>query len=85
MLVIYHHEPGTPMTEEQIQRINDAANRPITFDEDCPELSPAQLEQMRQAVIERNRRMTPEQREAFALKISEYRKRQQDNSSPTIA
>ena len=34
-------------TPEQIARIREAASRPIVFDEDCPELTDAQLRQFR--------------------------------------
>lgn len=86
MDVIYYHEPGTTMTREQIQNIREAAEWPITYDEDCPESTPEMLEAFHQAAIERNRRMTPEQREAFRIKVEEYRKRQdRGGTSPTIA
>lgn len=34
---------GQRPTQEQIAEINAAAKRPLTFDEDCPALSPEQL------------------------------------------
>lgn len=43
-------------TEEQIQEIREAAKRPVVFDEDCPEMSPAMEKAFRCAVIQRNRR-----------------------------
>ena len=42
-------------TEEQIQEIREAAKRPVVFDEDCPEMSPAMEKAFRCAVIQRNR------------------------------
>ena len=41
--MIYENEPLTP---EQIKEIELAAKMPITFDEDCPELTDEQLSQM---------------------------------------
>lgn len=57
MLVTYTLEPGQQLTDEQIKRIDATANRPITFDEDCPESTPEMLEAFRKAAIERNRRL----------------------------
>lgn len=34
-------------TKQQQQMLKDAASRPITFDEDCPELTDSQLKQFR--------------------------------------
>ena len=34
---------GQRLTQEQISEIDAAAKRPLTFDEDCPALSPEQL------------------------------------------
>ena len=34
---------GQRLTQEQISEIDAAAKRPLTFDEDCPALSPDQL------------------------------------------
>lgn len=36
-------EPDTPLTEEQKKMIKDMETRPITPDEDCPELTEEQL------------------------------------------
>jgi len=41
--MIYEKEPLTP---EQIEEIELASKMPITFDEDCPELTDEQLSQM---------------------------------------
>ena len=49
-------EKGQKPTEEQLQEIKEAAKRPIVFDEDCPELSPAMEKAFRCAAVQRNRR-----------------------------
>ncbi len=49
-------EKGQKPTEEQIQEIREAAKRPVVFDEDCPEMSPAMEKAFRCAVTQRNRR-----------------------------
>jgi hypothetical protein len=41
-------------TEEQIRQIEEAAKRPITFDEDSPELTPAMEKAFRLAAKNRN-------------------------------
>ena len=38
--MIYENEP---LTQEQIKQIEEADKKPIVFDEDCPELTEAQL------------------------------------------
>ena len=38
--MIYEKEP---LTQEQIKQIEEADKKPIVFDEDCPELTEAQL------------------------------------------
>ena len=53
MIVIRELKAGQKPTQEQIKRIREAANRPIEFDEDCPEADP---ELLRNAVHERNLR-----------------------------
>lgn len=47
---------GDKPTEEQLQQVREAAKREITFDEDCPELSPALYKAFQCAVAQRNRR-----------------------------
>ena len=42
MLISYNLNPEMQMTPEQIRMIEDAAKRPIEFDEDCPETTPEQ-------------------------------------------
>lgn len=47
MIVTYKLEPGTPLTPEQIKRLDALKDRPITFDEDCPEMTDEQLKKFR--------------------------------------
>ena len=54
MIRKYSTTPGEPLTEEQKEEIKEAQRRPITFDEDCPELSPAMMKMLRAAVKQRN-------------------------------
>ena len=49
-------EPRQQPTEEQLNEVEEAAKTPITFDEDCEELSPAMMKALKSAVIMRNRR-----------------------------
>lgn len=39
--------PGTPLTPEQIKRLDALKNYPIVYDEDCPEMTDEQLRQFR--------------------------------------
>ena len=57
MMKTYVVKKGQKPTEEQIQAIQEAKKRPITFDKDCEELSPAMQKAFRCAVVQRNRRM----------------------------
>ena len=56
MIVTYKREPGTPLTPEQIGRLDALKDRPIVFDEDSPALTPEAIEGFRRAARERNRR-----------------------------
>ena len=47
MIVTYELKPGTPLTPEQIKRLDALKDRPIVFDEDCPEMTEEQLKQFR--------------------------------------
>ena len=47
MIVTYELKPGQKPTPEQIERIREAAKRPIVFDEDCPEMTEEQLKKFR--------------------------------------
>lgn len=43
MIVKYSYNPDTPLTPEQIKRLDALKDRPIVFDEDCPEMTDEQL------------------------------------------
>ena len=45
MIVRYSYDPNTPLTPEQIARLDALKDRPIVFDEDCPEMTEEQLRQ----------------------------------------
>lgn len=47
MIVTYTLKRGQKPTPEQIAEIREAAKHPITFDEDCPEMTAEQLKQFR--------------------------------------
>ena len=47
MIVTYHRKRGTPLTPEQIERLDALKDRPIVFDEDCPEMTEEQLKQFK--------------------------------------
>ena len=59
--VRYTVRPGQKPTPEQLREIEEAVNRPIVFDEDCPEISeeknPVLFAAMMKAVSDRNRRL----------------------------
>jgi uncharacterized protein (DUF4415 family) len=57
---------GTKPTPEQLARIHEAAKRPITFDEDCPELTDDQLLEFRKV-----KDTTPEERKRIAIEGAE--------------
>ena len=56
MIRTYIIENGQRPTEEQLKEIEEAKRYPITFDEDCQELSPAMMKAFRSAVVQRNRK-----------------------------
>lgn len=47
---------GQQPTDEQLQEITDAKKKPIIFDDDSPELSPAMYKAFKSSVIQRNRK-----------------------------
>ena len=47
MIVTYNLKPNTPLTPEQIKRLEALKDRPIVFDEDCPEMTEEQLRQFK--------------------------------------
>lgn len=49
-------EHGQNPTSEQLQEVEEAKKHPISFDDDCPELSPAMMKAFKSAVVQRNRR-----------------------------
>lgn len=56
MICISIIESGQGLTEEQLMEIEEAKKHPITFDEDCQELSPAMMKAFGSAVAQRNRK-----------------------------
>lgn len=56
MIITDTIKKGQKPTPEQLMEIQEAKNNPITFDEDCEELSPAMMEALKSAVSQRNRR-----------------------------
>ncbi len=64
----YTRQIGTPLTEEQIARIEAARDFEDEYDEDCPEIDPVKTpelyEALRKATAERNRRIERVLREA---------------------
>lgn len=60
MIATYTLKPGQPLTPEQIAMLEALKNRPIVYDEDCPESTPEVLEAFHRAAIERNRRLARE-------------------------
>lgn len=49
-------ENGQKPTEEQLKEVQEAQMHPITFDEDCQELSPTLMKAFKSAVVQRNRK-----------------------------
>ena len=47
---------GQKPTEEQLNEVKEAQKYPITFDEDCEELSPAMMKAFKSAVVQINRK-----------------------------
>lgn len=45
--VTYILRKGQPLTEEELEELRNLKNRPIVFDEDCPELTDEELKQFR--------------------------------------
>ena len=55
MIKTFIFDKGQKPTNEQLQEIVEAKKKPIVFDEDSPELSPAMYKAFRSSVIQRNR------------------------------
>ncbi len=47
MMIRKEYIPGTPLTPEQIKRLDELKDHPIVYDEDCPEMSDEQLKQFK--------------------------------------
>lgn len=60
-MVTYSITPGTPLTPEQIKRLDALKDRPIVFDEDCPEMTEEQLRQFKR-VYPRREDTSPDRR-----------------------
>ena len=45
--VTYILHKGQPLTEEELEELLALKNRPIVFDEDCPELTDEELKQFK--------------------------------------
>ncbi|MDR1388821.1 MAG: hypothetical protein LBJ31_02465 [Treponema sp.] len=58
MLVTSRLKAGAKPAGKQIERIRKAARQPVTFDEDCPELTTGQLGQLIEAARLRNLKQT---------------------------
>lgn len=56
MTKTYTIKEGQKPTPEQLMEVEEAKNSPITFDEDCEELSPAMRKAFKSVVAQRNRR-----------------------------
>ena len=52
----YTINKGQKPTEEQLREVMEAKKKPIVFDEDSPELSPAMYKAFKSSVIQRNRK-----------------------------
>ena len=50
------YEGNQALTDKQILEIEEAKNTPISYDKDCPKLSPDMMKAFRSAVAHRNRR-----------------------------
>jgi hypothetical protein len=55
MIITTTLSPDEKPTEEMLKELEEAKKMPITYDEDCPELSPTQLKQFECMVRMRNR------------------------------
>lgn len=67
--MIVHKEitPDQPLTSSQIEMLNALATRPVTPDENCPELTPEQLAQF-QRISAENRKHR--QKQTVTLRLS---------------
>ena len=58
MIVTYSITPETPLTPEQIKRLDALKYQPIVFDEDCPEMTEEQLRQFKPVLPRREDKST---------------------------
>ncbi|MBD5393136.1 MAG: hypothetical protein HDR71_02470 [Lachnospiraceae bacterium] len=56
MIRTYTINKGQKPTNEQLQEVIEAKKKPIVFDEDSPELSPAMYKALKSSVMQRNRK-----------------------------
>ena len=56
MIKTFAIKKGQKPTAEMIKEVEEAKRHPITFDEDCPELSPAIIKALKSAIAQRNRK-----------------------------
>ena len=47
MIVTHEFDPDRELTPQQVEELKELENWPITFDEDCPELTEEQLKQFK--------------------------------------
>lgn len=52
----YTIETGQKPTEAQLKEVEETAKMPVSFDDDCPELSEAMVKEFKSSFIQRNRR-----------------------------
>ena len=57
-MVIRTLTPEMRLTEEQIRMLEEADKQPVTYEDDCPELTPAMVEAFRKAARVRDERKT---------------------------
>jgi len=55
MMIVSNLNPNDTPTDEQIKEIEKAKQMPITYDEDCPALTPAMEKAFKVSVRTRNR------------------------------
>ena len=60
--------PDARLTEEQERQLAESENKPMAFDEDCPESTPEQLERFRKFGQERNRRRAEMEKAKLGIK-----------------
>ena len=57
-MVIRTLTPEMRLTEKQIHMLEEADKQPVTYEDDCPELTPAMVEAFRKAARVRDKRKT---------------------------